>query len=103
MVTLSTEIELDLQSGPDPDGLAGGFGDRLVAAAGATSTAPSSTPTDVVPSGATARMNFVPRIVSEVVGVVSLTASLFLMSPVMKRKTPVPNLIAASPVPVAGS
>ena len=44
-------------------------------------------------------MNFVPRIVSEVVGVVSLTASLFLMSPVMKRKTPVPNLIAASPVP----
>ena len=47
-------------------------------------------------------MNFVPRIVSEVVGVLSLTASLFLISPVIKRKTPVPNLIAASPVPVDG-
>src|SRR6516225_7787206 len=69
---------------------------------GVTSTVPSSTPMVVLPSAATARINLVPRIVSEVVGVVSLTASLFLMSPVRKRKTPVPNLIAASPVPELG-
>ena len=103
VVTLPSETEWDLQSGLTWTAWPGFSWTGWLPPQGATSTAPSSTPTEVVPSEVIARMNFVPRIVSEVVGVVSFTASLFLMSPVMKRKTPVPNLIAASPVPEAGS